>query len=249
MAYQSIGLGTSPGDGTGDDIRDGGDKINDNFDEIYTLLGTGTALTSGMSATATVVTLAGPTITGVAAFADGGASTPSITNTGDTNTGMYFSAADTIAFTTGGTQRATIDSTGLNLQSVKITGMSVGTAQADGLTLRQAQAQAFSYIASDTGGSANTYAIAPSPAIAAYVAGQQFHFIAANGSTGASTLNVSSLGTKNIYVQGSAISGASITTAGITSVIYDGTQFQLMNDKLEQIDAGIGLGLAIAIGG
>jgi hypothetical protein len=232
MAYQAIGLGTTAGDGTGDDIRVGGTKVNANFSEIYNFIGDGSDLS--------ISTIA---------FADGSASTPSITNTGDTNTGMYFSAADTIAFTTGGTQRATIDSTGLNLQSVKITGMSVGTAQADGITLRQAQAQAFSYIASDTGGSANTYAIAPSPAIAAYVAGQQFHFIAANGSTGASTLNVSSLGTKNIYVQGSAISGASITTAGITSVIYDGTQFQLMNDKLEQIDAGIGLGLAIAIGG
>ena len=229
MSYQAIGLGTTAGDGTGDDIRVGGTKVNANFSEIYNFIGDGSDLS----------------ISSIA-FADGSASTPSITNTGDTNTGMYFSAADTIAFTTGGTQRATIDSTGLNLQSVKITGMSVGTAQADGLTLRQAQAQAFSYIASDTGGSANTYAIAPSPAIAAYAAGQQFHFIAANGSTGASTLNVSSLGTKNIYVQGSAISGASITTAGITSVIYDGTQFQLMNDKL---DAGIGLGLAIAIGG
>ena len=229
MAYQAIGLGTTAGDGTGDDIRVGGTKVNANFSEIYSFIGDGSDLS--------ISTIA---------FADGSASTPSITNTGDTNTGMYFSAADTIAFTTGGTQRATIDSTGLNLQSVKITGMSVGTAQNDGLTLRQAQAQAFSYIASDTGGSANTYAIAPSPAIAAYAAGQQFHFIAANGSTGASTLNVSSLGTKNIYVQGSAVSGASITTAGITSVIYDGTQFQLMNDKL---DAGIGLGLAIAIGG
>ena len=229
MAYQAIGLGTTAGDGTGDDIRVGGTKVNANFSEIYNFIGDGSDLS--------ISTIA---------FADGSASTPSITNTGDTNTGMYFSAADTIAFTTGGTQRATIDSTGLNLQSVKITGMSVGTAQADGITLRQAQAQAFSYIASDTGGSANTYAIAPSPAIAAYVAGQQFHFIAANGSTGASTLDVSSLGNKNIYVQGSAVSGASITTAGITSVIYDGTQFQLMNDKL---DVGIGLGLAIAIGG
>ena len=57
MAYQSLGLGTTAGDGTGDTIRDGGDKINDNFEEIYTLIGTGTALTSGISATATVVTL------------------------------------------------------------------------------------------------------------------------------------------------------------------------------------------------
>ena len=51
MAYQSIGLGSSANDGTGDTLRAGGDKVNDNFVELYTLLGTGSALTSGLSAT------------------------------------------------------------------------------------------------------------------------------------------------------------------------------------------------------
>ena len=115
MAYQSLGLGSSAGDGTGDSIRDGGDKINDNFSEIYTLLGTGTALTSGISATATVVSLSGPTITGVASFADGSNSAPSITNTGDTNTGIYFGAADTVSVTTGGTKRLDVDSSGIDV--------------------------------------------------------------------------------------------------------------------------------------
>lgn len=105
MAKQVIGIGTTPNDGTGDTIRSGGDKINDNFDEIYTLLGTGTALTTGLSATSSVVTLVGPTVTGVASFAAGSAAVPSITKTGDTNTGIYFSAADEVAVTTGGTQR------------------------------------------------------------------------------------------------------------------------------------------------
>jgi len=57
MAFQSIGLGTSADDGTGDSLRVGGDKVNDNFSEIYTLLGTGSALTTGFSTTASVVTL------------------------------------------------------------------------------------------------------------------------------------------------------------------------------------------------
>ena len=58
MTKQAIGLGSTPDDGTGDTIRVGGDKINDNFNEIYTLLGDGSDLTSGLSATASVVTLA-----------------------------------------------------------------------------------------------------------------------------------------------------------------------------------------------
>ncbi len=115
MTYQAIGLGTTVGDGTGDSIRVGGDKINDNFVEIYTLLGTGTTLSSGISATATVVTLAGPSISGVASFADGSVSAPSITNTGDANTGIYFGAADTVNVTTGGTKRIEIDSSGLDV--------------------------------------------------------------------------------------------------------------------------------------
>jgi len=115
MAYQALGLGTTEGDGTGDTLRLGGDKVNDNFVEIYTLLGTGSALTSGISASSSVVTLAGPTITGVASFADGSVSAPSITNTGDANTGIYFGAADTINVTTGGTKRIDIDSSGLDV--------------------------------------------------------------------------------------------------------------------------------------
>ena len=115
MAYQSIGIGSSAGDGTGDTLRNGADKVNDNFVEIYTLLGTGSALSSGISATASVVTLAGPSITGVASFADGSVSAPAITNTGDTNTGIYFGAADTVNVTTGGTKRIDIDSSGLDV--------------------------------------------------------------------------------------------------------------------------------------
>lgn len=45
-------------------------------------------------------------------FADGSASAPSITNAGDNNTGMFFPAADTIAFAEGGTEVARIDSSG-----------------------------------------------------------------------------------------------------------------------------------------
>lgn len=45
MAKQTIGLGTSANDNTGDTLRVGGDKVNDNFNELYTALGNGTTLT------------------------------------------------------------------------------------------------------------------------------------------------------------------------------------------------------------
>ena len=45
-------------------------------------------------------------------FNDGSAAAPSITNTGDTNTGMFFPAADTIAFAEGGVESMRIDANG-----------------------------------------------------------------------------------------------------------------------------------------
>ena len=65
MAYQSIGIGTTADDGTGDTLRAGADKVNDNFVELYTLLGDASSLSSGLSATASVVTLTAPTISGI----------------------------------------------------------------------------------------------------------------------------------------------------------------------------------------
>ena len=60
MAYQPLLIGSSANDGTGDTIRGGADKTNDNFLEIYNLLGDGSSLTSGISVSGSIVTLAGP---------------------------------------------------------------------------------------------------------------------------------------------------------------------------------------------
>ena len=67
MAYQSIGIGIAADDGTGDTLRIGADKVNDNFVELYNLLGNGSSLTSGVSATTTVLSLNAPNISGVVA--------------------------------------------------------------------------------------------------------------------------------------------------------------------------------------
>ena len=51
-------------------------------------------------------------VSGVSTFAAGTLSLPAITTTGDTNTGIFFPAADTIAFTEGGAEAARITSAG-----------------------------------------------------------------------------------------------------------------------------------------
>ena len=52
------------------------------------------------------------TTTGVVTVPAGTNSAPAITTTGDTNTGIFFPAADTIAFTEGGTESMRIDASG-----------------------------------------------------------------------------------------------------------------------------------------
>jgi len=62
--------------------------------------------------TVDVETFSNITINGTASFAAGTVSAPSITTTGDTNTGIFFPAADTIAFAEGGVEAMRIDSSG-----------------------------------------------------------------------------------------------------------------------------------------
>jgi hypothetical protein len=74
---------------------------------------TGTALNGTLGAT-TPSTVAATTISasGVSTFAAGSAGAPAITTAGDTNTGIFFPAADTIAFAEGGTESMRINSAG-----------------------------------------------------------------------------------------------------------------------------------------
>jgi len=72
--------------------------------------GSGANLT-GLAATANVTT-SSLVVIGVTTVTAGSVSAPSITPTGDTNTGIFFPSADTIAFGEGGSEAARIDSSG-----------------------------------------------------------------------------------------------------------------------------------------
>lgn len=83
------------------------------------------------------------------------------------------------------------------------------------------------YVA-DTG-TANNYAIAPTPVITSYTAGKIFTFKATNANTTASNLNVNSLGTVAIKKIGnSALIANDILASQIVQVEYDGTNFQML---------------------
>lgn len=64
MAQQTINIGSSPNDGTGDTIRDAMDIVNDNFNEMYTSFTMSGAITVGNSTVNSVVSNTGGMVTG-----------------------------------------------------------------------------------------------------------------------------------------------------------------------------------------
>lgn len=83
--------------------------------------------------------------------------------------------------------------------------------------------------ANDTG-AVNALVVTLSPALAAYVAYNRLWVKAANTNSGASTININGLGAKNItFMDGSALTAGAIQAGAILELVYDGTEYQLMN--------------------
>jgi phage-related tail fiber protein len=88
-------------------------KIRNAADDGFVTVGTLSATNLGLA------TLASPTFTGNVGIPAGSASAPSVRRSDDTNTGLYFSASDTVNVSTGGTNRVQIDTNGITVQDRK----------------------------------------------------------------------------------------------------------------------------------
>ena len=90
-----------------------------------------------------------------------------------------------------------------------------------------------------TAGSANTYTLVTSPVITSYAADMFYHIKVNASNTGASTINVDSVGAKDIkkYAgSGIAALGANDLEANsIYTIVYDGTQFILLGGGLTDL--------------
>ena len=152
MANQILALGTTADDGTGDNLRVGGDKINDNFLELYTALGDGDAISSGISASATVISLVAPNISGTVAGTQTAATITTLATTtvnGTTlNGGTLALAAGSITDSSGaisfGNENLTTTGT-LGVGAITTTGAFKG---ADGYTIGNASVAAVMTLAS-----------------------------------------------------------------------------------------------------
>lgn len=82
-------------------------------------------------------------------------------------------------------------------------------------------------------GASNAYLVTTNRTLSAYYTGLRIAFKASFANTGAATVNVNSLGAKNIYRRTSsgvaALAGGEIRSGDVVELIYDGTQFQLVS--------------------
>jgi hypothetical protein len=101
-----------------DIIEASGSQISLNVGNVTILTASSTGLTLTPTSNVNInisnssVTFTNATVTGIATFAAGSNTAPSITTAGDTNTGIFFPAADTVAFAEGGVESMRIDSSG-----------------------------------------------------------------------------------------------------------------------------------------
>jgi hypothetical protein len=116
----------------------------------------------------------------------------------------------------------------LKMGNYKFTGLGSGSARTDSLNIGQLQDGALIWLGTG-GGTADAITASVSPAITAYAAGQAFRFIASGANTGAVTLNLNSVGNKAITKNGAtALAAGDIPADAVCTVVYDGTQFQLV---------------------
>lgn len=99
-----------------------------------------------------------------------------------------------------------------------------------GLTLTQIQAGAYNYAVDS--GIANAYVASLTPTLTTYAAGNNFYIKIANTNTSASTININSLGAKSIKLtSGSDPNAGDLAANMVAELIYDGTNFQLLNPR------------------
>lgn len=81
----------------------------------------------------------------------------------------------------------------------------------------------------------DTITATTTPAFTAYKAGMFFSFVAAGANTGAVTLNINGLGAKAVTKNGATpLAAGDIPSASAVSLIYDGTQFQVLGISVDK---------------
>ena len=117
----------------------------------------------------------------------------------------------------------------ISLNNFKLTNVGTATLGTDAVNLTQLQTAAATAL---TVSGTDTLTGSLTPALTAYANGALFKFLAVATNTGPMTLNVNSLGAKAITRDGTtALVAGDVTSNKEMVVVYDGTQFQVINSN------------------
>jgi hypothetical protein len=197
------------------------------------------------SPTLVTPTLGAASATSIAA-ALGAVGTPSYTFTGDTNTGIYSPAADTLAFVEGGVEAMRIDSSGQ---------VGIGATASAGTTLRIGKNLTGAVnsigvynnqaVQSDVTSSAQLFSTFPSTAAAAFTLGSLTHFGASQSTIGATSAVTNQYG----FLAQSTLTGAT-NNYGFFSNIASGTgrwNFYAAGTAVNYFAGNVGIGVTLPV--
>lgn len=104
----------------------------------------------------------------------------------------------------------------------------LGNPSAVGDAVNAQTIQSFSLINLSSVSGTDTITATVSPTPSAYATGQMFIFEPANNNTGAATINISSLGAKDIYLNNAALVADVLVSGQPVMIRYNGTQFEIV---------------------
>ena len=164
----------------------------------------------------------------------GSSAEPSISFAGDTDTGLYWSAANVIGFAAAGVARALLSSAAFQID-VPITGTAVQSSATDATAGRLLKAGASATVLSASpalratyGGTANAITLTTGASLASLPTGLRLRFRAGSANTGATTINVDGIGAVACRtITAVALPAGYIVTGADTVATYDGTYLVL----------------------
>lgn len=115
----------------------------------------------------------------------------------------------------------------LPMAGFRHTSVADGSARNQYATVGQLQDQGVQALS--VGGTANAITASMTPTISSYVTGGRYYFKAIANNSGTTTLKIDSAAAVTIQFNGAALVGGEIVSGRYYSVIYDGTNFQILN--------------------
>ncbi len=111
----------------------------------------------------------------------------------------------------------------------KLTNVSSATARTEYPTSGQVQDGSIVSLTS-VAGTANAITATAAVSMSAYATGQRFSFIVGTTNTGATTININSIGAKTIKTNSTQdLGGGNLLAGTVAEIYYDGTNFQLLS--------------------